>query len=130
VRPLATGGLVTLGFTRLATLGLIPEALVSKKKLLTCRKDELRSAVNTFQHSVPIFHVSLSSVDRTSLSRRTLARLRLVLFVPRLLASPLPGQGSLDPFLFARLEIKGMSFYLLDDVFLLNLALETPQSVF
>jgi hypothetical protein len=35
-----------------------------------------------------------------------------------------------DALLFARLEVEGMLLYVLDDIFLLNLALEPPKSAF
>jgi len=53
----------------------------------------------------------------------------LLRLVSRFLAKPLPGQCLLHPLLLARLQIKGVSFDLLDDVFLLHLAFEAPQRV-
>jgi hypothetical protein len=45
-------------------------------------------------------------------------------------SQPFSSQGLFDPFLFTRLQIEGMLFYVLDDVFLLNFALEPAQGVF
>jgi len=45
------------------------------------------------------------------------------------LTTALPGKRLLDPFLLARLQIKGMFLHFLDDVFLLNLSLEAPQRI-
>lgn len=45
------------------------------------------------------------------------------------LTTALPGKRLLDPFLLARRQIKGMFLHFLDDVFLLNLSLETPQRI-
>jgi hypothetical protein len=46
-----------------------------------------------------------------------------------LLAGSFSSQGLLDPALFPWLQVKGMSFDFFDDVFLLDLALETAESV-
>jgi hypothetical protein len=43
---------------------------------------------------------------------------------------PFSSQGLFDPLFFTRLQIEGMLFYVLNDIFLLNLALETPESAF
>lgn len=47
-----------------------------------------------------------------------------------LLAIALACQSFLGPSLFARLQVKGVSFDLLNDVFLLYLALKTPERAF
>ena len=49
---------------------------------------------------------------------------------PHLLAAPLAGQSLLHPALFSRLQIVGVFLNFFDDVFLLDLAFETAQSVF
>ena len=41
------------------------------------------------------------------------------------LTTTLPGKLLFDTFLLTRLQIKGMFFHFFDDVFLLNLSLET-----
>ena len=41
---------------------------------------------------------------------------------------PLSRQGLLDAFLFARLKVERVLLYIFDDVFLLNLTLEAPES--
>jgi hypothetical protein len=43
-----------------------------------------------------------------------------------LLAAPLASESFFDTLLFARLQVIGVSLDLLNDVFLLHLALETP----
>jgi hypothetical protein len=53
----------------------------------------------------------------------------LVLLFTRLLASPLPGQRGFYTLLLAGLQVKGVAFHFLDNVFLLHLALKTAQSV-
>ena len=51
-------------------------------------------------------------------------------FAAALLPVSLTGKRLLDPQLFARLQVKGMPLDLFNDVFLLHLALESPESVF
>ena len=53
----------------------------------------------------------------------------LVLFFARFLASPLACESRLNPLFLAGLQIKGVALDLLDNVFLLHLALEPAQSV-
>ncbi len=48
-----------------------------------------------------------------------------ILFLACLLTRPLASQRGLNPFFLARLQVKGVSLDLLDDVFLLHLALKT-----
>ena len=48
----------------------------------------------------------------------------LILFLARLFSCPLAGQRSFHTLLFAGLQVKGVTFNLLDNVFLLHLALE------
>jgi hypothetical protein len=47
-----------------------------------------------------------------------------------LLAVAFAGKGGLDALLLARLQVVGMTLDFLDDVFLLNLPLETAQGAF
>jgi hypothetical protein len=54
-----------------------------------------------------------------------LIRPALVLFLACLLARALASQRGFDALLLARFEVEGVSLDLLDDVFLLHLALET-----
>jgi hypothetical protein len=53
-----------------------------------------------------------------------------ILFLACLLAGALASKRSLDAFLLSGFQVKGVSFDLLDDVFLLHFALETAQSIF
>ena len=55
--------------------------------------------------------------------------LLLVLLLADFLTITLTGQRFFDALLFARLQIKRMTFYFLDDVFGLHLSLETAQSI-
>lgn len=54
---------------------------------------------------------------------------KLVLLFPGFLAAALARQGFLYALLLTRLEVKGVTLDLLDDVFLLHFALETAQSI-
>jgi len=49
---------------------------------------------------------------------------------PALLTVPLASQSFLCPALFTRLQIEGVTLDLLNDVFLLNFALETSKRAF
>jgi hypothetical protein len=53
-----------------------------------------------------------------------------VLLLTSFFATTFPCQGFLDTFFFAGLQVKGVALNLLDNVFLLHLALETSQRVF
>jgi hypothetical protein len=53
-----------------------------------------------------------------------------VLFLASLLAASFPCQSFPDTFFFAGLQVKGVALDLLNDVFLLHLALEAPQRIF
>jgi hypothetical protein len=55
--------------------------------------------------------------------------LRLILFLARFLAGSLASESSFHPLFLARLQVKGVSLDLLDNVFLLYLTLEAAQSV-
>jgi hypothetical protein len=55
---------------------------------------------------------------------------KLVLFLARLFAAAFAGQGLLHTLFLTRFQIEGMALDLLDDVFLLNFALEPPQRIF
>ena len=50
-------------------------------------------------------------------------------FSANLFSASLTGQCLLDTFLFARFQIERVFLDFLDDVFLLNLALESPQGI-
>jgi hypothetical protein len=54
----------------------------------------------------------------------------LILLLTRLLAGTLASQCGLHALFFARLQVKGVTLDLLNNVFLLHLTLETAQSVF
>jgi hypothetical protein len=53
-----------------------------------------------------------------------------ILFLARLLARAFASKCGLHAFLLSGLQVKGVSFDLLDNIFLLHLALETAQRIF
>ena len=55
---------------------------------------------------------------------------RSILLFTSLLAVPLARQSCFDAFLFTRFQVVGVTFYFLDDVFLLYLPLKTAKSIF
>jgi len=55
---------------------------------------------------------------------------RLVLIFACFFTAALASQRSLDTLLLAGLQVEGMTFHFLDDVFLLYLALKTAESFF
>ena len=55
---------------------------------------------------------------------------RIIDFPARLLPVSFAGQGLLDPELLTRLEVEGVTFHFLDDVLLLDFALEAAKGVF
>ena len=77
--------------------------------------------------------LQLNSVGGPDLSRAALGRsgpfVALILLFARFLASTLASESSLDTLLLAGLQVKGVALDLLDNVFLLHLALKPTQSV-
>jgi hypothetical protein len=61
--------------------------------------------------------------------RAARAALVLILLFSRFFAAAFAGQRLFQALLFARLQIKGVTLDLFDDVFRLHLALEAPQCV-
>lgn len=56
--------------------------------------------------------------------------MKLILLFARLFPAALPSQRLFYTLLLSGLQVEGMTFYFLNYVFLLNLALETSESVF
>ena len=82
---------------------------------------------STWTTSFTIFTISYKQGNGPPLG---VAAHDLVLFFTRFLAAALTGQCFFHALLLARLQVKGVTLDLLDNVFLLHLALETPQRVF
>lgn len=70
-----------------------------------------------------------SKMERATTWERRPLTTRLVLLFPGFLPATLARQGFFHALLLARLQIKGVSLDLLDDVFLLYFALETAQCI-
>src|SRR6266571_9347846 len=109
----------TFALAGFAPLGFVLEVLVGEKLLLSRRPDELRGAVHAPEDPVLELH--------RSLPRRGVGLFR---FAPELLPIPFARERLLGPSLVARFQIEGVLLDILDDVFLLNLPLETAESAF
>lgn len=48
--------LASLGLTRLTALRLVLEPLIREEKLFACRENEFRSAIDTIEDSILVFH--------------------------------------------------------------------------
>src|SRR5215467_14093552 len=69
-------------------------------------------------------------LNHGAVRREVRANRRLILFAPLLLAQTLPRKRFLGPALLAGFHVEAVLLDLLDDVFLLHFALETPQCIF
>jgi len=103
----------------------------------TCRFVDQRNEVYEIFLLTTLRLTSLSMVG-ARLSRAALGEggqlllllIALVLLFPRLFPRPLPGQRRFHALFLSRLQVKGVPLDLLNDVFLLHLALEAPQCIF
>lgn len=140
---LALVGLTPLGLATLATLGLVLKSLFRVEELLPGRENKFASAVNTLQRSISVFHnrsprakelLAAPANEMESLlvfEGPFLAGLPwLIALEPGLFPDTLAGQRFFHPPLFPWLEIVGVTFDFFDDVFLLDLALETAKRIF
>ena len=102
---------------------------------------EIRAAIHAFENAVlklrhGLFPVNdLSNLFGTGETYRlactfTLGSVALFDFPAGLLPVSFPGQGLLDPELLTRLEVKGVTFHLLNNVLLLDFTLEAAKGVF
>ena len=107
-----------LALAAFAPLRLVLEVLVGEELLLSRRPDELRGAIHAAED--PVLELHWSPPRRVGLFR----------FAPQLLTIPFARKRLLGPSLVAGFQIEGMLLDVLDDVFLLNLALETAESAF
>src|SRR5262249_40103587 len=104
----------------LATLRLVLEVLVGEELLFSSRPDELRAAIHAPEDPVLELH--------RSPPRRGRSACPLLQLPPELLPIPLPRERLFRAPLVARLQVERMLLDVLDDVFLLNLALEPTES--
>src|ERR1019366_3565936 len=102
---------------------------------------EIRAAIDAFENAVLKLRHGLFPVNSLSdlcgSGEATWPRLNLTLgsgslfdFPARLLPVTFAGQGLLDPELLTRFEVEGVTLHFLDDVLLLDLALEAAKGVF
>jgi hypothetical protein len=88
--------------------------------------NRLRSASSISNHLL----VKTPSSARNGPPEQRTARLFLVLFLACFLAAALASQRFFDSLSLARLQVKGVTFYFLDNVLSLHLPLESSQRVF
>jgi hypothetical protein len=99
--------------------------------LFSRRENKLGSAFRALEITIlELRHNPPGYLERVVTDRWKPVRLVLFDFPARLFPVSLAGQRLLDPFLFSRLQVKGVSFDLLDDVLLLDLTLEAAKGVF
>jgi hypothetical protein len=124
--------------TRLTAFGFILEIFFMVELLFAGSENKIRRTVHTFQNPVLKFwHGTIlkegkrcACHSRTAVRSWTANRSRLFDFPATFLPVPFACQRLLDPQFFARLQIEGMPLDFFNDVFLLYLPLETPESVF
>ncbi len=114
----------SLSLARLAPFRLVFELLICEKQLFACSPDKLGAAVHAPQGFVLELHRSPPR------ARRSRDRSYLLRLSTEFLTVPLTRQGLLGPALVTRLQVERMLLDVLDDVFLLNLALEAAECTF
>src|SRR5450631_538806 len=112
-----------LGLAGLATLGLVLEVLVVEEVLFSRCENEIRVAIDAFEHAVLKLRHGLFPVDNLSklfasgganlvpARRVTLGSGSLFDFPARLLPVTFAGQGLLDPELLTRFEVEGVALH-------------------
>jgi hypothetical protein len=109
-----------------------------EEMLLSRCEDEVGSTINTFENAilklrhidpVPRYQPELCRTFRNGGTGRS-RRSSLFHFPAILLPVSLAGQRLLSPELLTRLQVKGVAFHFLDDVLLLDFALEAAKGVF
>jgi hypothetical protein len=135
--------MATLCLAGFAPLGFVLEPLVGEEELLTRGEDELRSAVDALEDLIPVFHPWLpcsywSPPPRLQAGWKEALRFAfhprltaagLVLTLSCLLPAAFASQSFLDSPFLSGFQIEGVFLNLLDNVFLLHLALETSKRV-
>jgi len=114
----------SLSLARLAPLRLVLELLISEEQLFACSPDELRAAIHAPQGLVLELHRSPPR------ARRSRDRSLLLRLSTEFLTVPLARQSLFGPALVTRLQVERVLLDVLDDVFLLNLALEAAECTF
>ena len=83
----------------------------------------------TLKYEIPVAAQSGGGQIKQSRPGKERPFTALVLFLARFLARPLTSQRGLYTLFLAGLQVKGVSLDLLDNVFLLHLALEPAESI-
>ena len=105
-----------LCLARLTALGFVLEILVGEELLFSGRPDEFRAAIHAREDPVLELH------------RSHLARVDLLRFSAEFLPIALTGERLFGATLVTWLQVEGVLLDILDDVFLLHLPLEAPES--
>jgi len=111
----------SLSLARLAPLRLVFELLIGEEQLFACSPNEIRAAIHAPQGLVLELHRSPPR------ARRSRDRSLLLRLATEFLTVPLARQSLFCPALVTRLQVERMLLDVLDDVFLLNLALEAAE---
>jgi hypothetical protein len=115
----------------LTSLGLVLERFVVKEVLFPCRKNKIRAAIGARQGPIlELCHGLYSRENGAGAYCEAPAPCLLLHFPPALFPVPFASQCLLDPFLLARLQVKGVPFDLFDDVLGLYLTLEAAEGIF
>ena len=85
--------------------------------------------IDEYEWSLLQLNLGGGQIEQSRPGKERPSYLLLVLLFARFLACPLASQRSLHSLFLAGLQVKGVALNLLDNVFLLHLALETAQSV-
>jgi hypothetical protein len=127
---------LTLGLANLAALGFVLKVLVMEEVLLSRGENKIRPAVYALQYSILKLRHSLCPVHNVDRCWKKGGNTipppvaQLLNFPAILLPVPFAGQRLLGPELLTRFQVERMSLDLFNDVFLLDLSLEAPESVF
>jgi hypothetical protein len=127
---------LTLGLASLAAFGFVLKILVLEEVLFSRGEDEIRPAVYALDYSILKLRHSLCPVNNVDRcwkeggSRIPPPVAQLLNLPAILLPVPFAGQRLLGPELLTRFQVERMSLDFFNDVFLLDLSLEAPESVF
>jgi hypothetical protein len=114
-----------LVLTGSATLRFVPEFLLPVELLFTSGKDEISSAIHTFQYPIREFNHGTTPKRRGETICIASPPVDCLLRFPAaLLPVPFAGESGFNPLFLPWLQIEGMTLDLFNDVFLLHLPLE------
>jgi hypothetical protein len=127
---------LTLGLAGFAALGFVFKVLVVEEVLFSRGENEIRPAVRALDYSILKLRHSLCPVNNVDRCWKEggpdipPSVAQLLNFPAILLPVPFAGQRLLGPEFLTRFQVERMSLDLFNDVFLLDLSLEAPESVF